>query len=624
VAGQEGSTLGSYRLVRRLGGGGAGEVYLAEGPSGADGRPQQVAVKLISGSASDPTAQNIAREAQAAGRLQQPHIIPFHEIVQDSGRLAIVMAHAPGGSLGDNLQAKNAAGQRKLPLPLGTAIVARLVSQVAAALEAAHAIGLAHGDLKPNNIFVRTSPSGRPLAAIGDFGQSVLTGAAAAILARATAPNEQTSWAATQLLFAAPEQLTGAATPASDQYGLAALAYLLLTGEPPVVGDGPALLQQINQQPVEVPSRFNTALSPAADEALLRALAKDPAQRFPSLNAFAQALHEALAVQGATNVTQQFGMLSGAGESAAGGNVSSVQGVNLLDMTGAAGGGSAHPLPPGGIPDPSPKINKRLAVIACIALLLSITTCVVASQAFGSSAFLPHITLGAPSSQTNTPFIPTPNATEQAEARAATNELHTATGHQPVFSDGLASNTHNWTTDGKTLYFAGGGFHISTLSSTTTVGADTPSGQTNLTNLVAQVNVRLVNGQVGDFAGLRFFVSQNSDGSEDYYCYLVSIEGRYAVWEHQGNRNPTWVFVTGGYANAIKTGLNQTNALAVLAIGSGSNQRALFFANGQFITMVGLSNSDIQTAGGSGLMVFEDGAEAVFTDFALYDASNVH
>src|SRR5215472_8486930 len=185
---QEGSTFGPYRLLRRLGGGGAGEVFQAEGiATHSAGLPERAALKIISGSASDPTVQTIARDARAAGDLHQPHIIPFYGVLVHEGRLATIMAFAQGGSLGDGLRGRGSAGRPALTLPLGGAIVARLVSQIAAALEATHAAGLVHGDIKPNNVFVRTSPSGRPLATISDFGQSVLIEAGASILSRAGA-----------------------------------------------------------------------------------------------------------------------------------------------------------------------------------------------------------------------------------------------------------------------------------------------------------------------------------------------------------------------------------------------------------------------------------------------------
>jgi serine/threonine protein kinase len=617
---QEGSTFGPYRLLRRLGGGGVGEVFQAEGiATQSTGMPARAALKIISGSASDPTAQNMAREARAAGDLRQPHIIPFHGVLVHEGRLATVMAFAQGGSLGDGLRPRGPGGQPILSLPLSGAVVARLVSQIAAALEATHAAGMVHGDIKPNNVFVRTSPSGHPLAAISDFGQSVLTSAGAAILSRAGTTDtfdDRSDWAARQLAFAAPEQLDGITIPASDQYQLAALAYLLLTGTPPIVGSSSTLIHMIKESSVRLPSLLNTDLPAAADAALLRALTKDPSGRFPSLALFAEALRTSLSGQGTGRVTNQFAELSGMPLSSYPPNPAT-HGAAGAAMKASAGMRSR-------VPDPPPTINKRLAIITSAALLLSILACFLASQAFSATSFLPHIVLGNQPAGSVNAQVPTPNATAAAQASTAVGELGLVTQQTPVFVDKLTSNRNNWQTNGKTLFFASDGLHISTFTATSMVGtADTPVTHRYLPGLGIEVTIRFTQGQPGNFAGLRFFVSKNSDGSENYYCFLTSIEGRYAVWEHQGDAATPWTFISSGYTSALKTGLDQTNVLDVLALGSGRHQEALLFANDRFIAQIPVEVGSVAAAGGSGLIVFNDDTEVVFSNLAIYDASKV-
>jgi serine/threonine protein kinase len=617
---QEGSTFGPYRLLRRLGGGGVGEVFQAEGIAiQSTGMPERAALKIISGSASDPTAQNMVREAKAAGDLRQPHIIPFHGVLVHEGRLATVMAFAQGGSLGDGFRPRGPAGQPILTLPLSGAIVARLVSQIAAALEATHAAGMVHGDIKPNNVFVRTSPSGHPLAAISDFGQSVLIGAGAAILSRAGTTDtfdDRSDWAARQLAFAAPEQLDGIAVPASDQYQLAALAYLLLTGTPPIVGGSSTLIHMIKDSSVRLPSLLNTSLPAAADAALLRALTKDPSGRFPSLALFAEALRNSLSGQGTGRVTSQFAELSGMPLSSYPLNPAAHAPAGAA-MAASAGVSSR-------VPDPPPTINKRLAIITSAALLLSILACVLASQAFSATSFLPHIVLGNQPAGPVNAKVSTPNATAAAQAGSAESELRLVTQETPVFVDNLTSNRYNWQTNGKTLFFASDGLHISTFTATSMVGtADTPWTHRYLPSLGIEVTIRLTQGQPGNFAGMRFFVSHNSDGSESYYCFLTSIEGRYAVWEYQSHAATPWTFISSGYTSALKTGLDQTNVLDVLALGSGRHQEALLFANDRFIAQIPVKVSSVAAAGGSGLIVFNDNTEVVFSNLAIYDASKV-
>jgi serine/threonine-protein kinase len=617
---QEGSTFGPYRLLRRLGGGGVGEVFQAEGVAAqSTGLPERVALKVISGSASDSTVQNIAREAKAAGDLHQPHIIPFYGVLAHEGRLATVMALAQGGSLGDGLRPRVPSGQPALTLPLSGAIVARLVSQIGAALEAAHAAGMVHGDVKPNNVFVRTSPSGRPLAAISDFGQSVLIGTGAAILSRAgttDAFDDRSDWAARQLVFAAPEQLDGIFVPASDQYQLAALAYLLLTGTPPIVAGSNTMIHMIKESSARLPSLVNTGLPATVDAALLRALAKDPGGRFPSLALFVEALRNSLASQNAGRVTNQFAELAGMPVSSYPPNPATLAPAGAPVAT-SAGAYSR-------VPDPPPTINKRLAIITSAALLLSILACVLASQAFSATSFLPHIVLGNQPGGTVNAKVPTANATAAAQASAAVSELRLVTQQTPVFEDKLTSNRYNWQTNDKTLFFASDGFHISTFTATSTVGsADTPWSHHYLPGLGIEVDTRFTQGQPGNFAGLRFFVSQNSDGTENYYCFLTSIEGRFAVWHHQSDVATPWTFIASGYTSALTTGLDQSNVLDVLALGSGRHQEALLFANDRFIAQIPVSVGSAAAVGGSGLIVFNDDTEVVFSNLAIYDASKV-
>jgi hypothetical protein len=261
--------------------------------------------------------------------------------------------------------------------------------------------------------------------------------------------------------------------------------------------------------------------------------------------------------------------------------------------------------------------------MASAALLIAVVSCVLTVQAINATSFLPHIILGNASSAVATPIAPTPVAAQQRIASQALQELQLATRGQPIFADPLTSNKDHWQTSDHTLYFAADGFHISTFSSNSTVGDDTPGNLTSLSNMVVQVDMKFTQSQAGNFSGLRFFVTQNNDGTLNYYCFLISIDGRFAVWEYQGDNHTPWTFIATGYGNGIGSGLHQTNRLTVLGIGQGAQRRALFFANGQYVAQTSLVNSAIATSGGSGVMVFDDNTEAVFSNFAVYNAGNL-
>ncbi|MGZ6391513.1 MAG: serine/threonine-protein kinase, partial [Ktedonobacterales bacterium] len=604
--GPEGAMFGPYRVLRRLGGGAAGEVYLAETTNtsaspapGTDG-PQQIALKVLSGTAQDATTQDIASKAHAAGQLRHPHIIPFYGVVQHEGRLGIAMAYAPGGSLGDTLAHVAPDGTRKLPLPFSSGIVARLVAQLARALTAAHDVGLVHGDLKPNNIFVRTAPGGQPLAALSDFGQAVLTGSAAALLARGGAsqqPGGADHWPASQLLFAAPEQLRGETTSASDQYALAAIAYYLLTGGAPISSEGPGLLQAIQRQAVVAPTLRNAEVPAEIDAVLLRGLAKEPGSRFPTTALFAQAVDEALAAGvsvGSTSMTMQFSRLAGStpgmpSPTAAQAVAARAGGQTRQQGAPAAAGRPVTPSQALNVPaDTPPMINRRLAIITAAALLVSILACAFTFRAFQGAAILPHFNLSGPITGINPAPTPTPNAAATATARAETSQWKAATANPPIFKDALAKNDNHWATDGKTVFFASDGLHIHKTGASPAIGVNAPGPLPKLqdqNHIAATVDISFNSGNPGDLAGMRFFVTPNGAGSEDYYAFLISSEGRYEFWLHQDR---TWTFLRSGYSNAFKLGHGQTNTLAVL--GDSTNRSAALYANGQFLVTVDLSN----------------------------------
>lgn len=629
--GPEGAMFGPYRLLRRIGGGAAGDVYLADSTnafptSGTEG-PQQVALKIFSGSAQDTMTRAIVDQMHAAGQLRQPHIIPFYGVIQHEGRLGVAMAYAPGGSLGDALTRVAPDGTRKLPLPLSSGIVARLIAQLGRALMAAHDAGLVHGDLKPSNIFVRTAPSGQPLAVVSDFGQAVLTGAAAALLAQGGSSQQQAGaeqWPASQLLFAAPEQLRGETIPATDQYALAAIAYYLLTGVAPISGEGSALLSAIPRQEVVAPTLRNGEVPPEIDAVLLRGLAKDPGSRFATINLFAQAVDEALAAgasAGSTSTTVQFSQLAGSTPGMLGPMANPV----ASGRTGAQPRRQGAPATAGrsatqsqslNVPaDTPPMINRRLAIITAAALLVSILTCSFTFRAFQGNAILPHFNLTGNIPGINAGPTPTANAAATATAGAEMAQWKAATAKTPIFKDALSKNDNHWPTDGKTIFFASDGLHIQKIGASPAIGADAPGQLPKLqdhTRIAATVDISFTSGNPGDLAGMRFFVAPGSDGSPDYYAYLISTEGRYEFWLHH---NRTWTFLRGGYSSALKLGRGQTNTLSVLA--DSASRSATLYANGQYLVVVELSGSG-PASGNVGLVVVDGGVDAIYTNLAVY------
>jgi serine/threonine protein kinase len=600
-------------LERRLGGGGAGEVYVASGPAAADTTSGQVAVKVSRTLAQTSLGQEMLRQVQAAKDLHDPHIVPILDVTAQDQALLLVMGYAPGGSLGDALRPD--AGHR-VTLPLRVDVVNRLVTQLARTLVAAHTAGLVHGDLKPSNIFVRTSPGGAPLAALSDFGQGFLTQSAVETLKRGgQSSSASLQDAVEQLRFAAPEQLDGALLPASDQYALAAIAYYLLTGMYPIRADGPDMLRALAQGSVIPPSQLSPVLTEDTDAVLLHALAKRPEQRYPSIGAFALALSGALAASaeaGAPGATQQMNML----RRGAGMPHPAASGVRL-----ESGGSSPHgaAAPSAALPrvEPAFSTQRKLAIFVSLALLVALVSCAVATLAFQSTGT--QLPLGGNVSNVTGPnSAPTATPPKQTvSSQQAEERLNGAVNGAAAFSDPLSNNSHGWPVNGKTIFFGSDGRLHLLNQSTQPLAADKPStAQPANGSFVARVTVELLQGFTGDHAGIRFLVQRNGDGTETYYTYTVTSDGRYDLSFYNGSAGLQ--FLTAGYGTAIVSGMQKPNTIAVLV--DVQQRIILLFANGHYVAQARLLQNGPIT-GKVGLITVDNGAEASFSDYAVYSAA---
>lgn len=275
------TALGRYRLLRKIGQGGMGEVWLAEDPR----LQRQVALKVLPqrNRADQQFLTRFEREARAAAALHHPHILQVHDYGQQgqSGGATVaylVMSYVSGGSVEDRLKAL-AKQQGALTQDEALAYLA----QVAEAIDYAHAHGIIHRDIKPANMLLREDN----WLLLTDFG-------IARILNDTDSATTTGSFLGTPT-YMAPEQAQSHAVPASDIYSLAIVAYQLFTGRVPFHADNPlaTTFQHAFSAPV-APRAYNPTLPLAFDVALLRGMAKDPAQRPPSATAFVTSLQQAL------------------------------------------------------------------------------------------------------------------------------------------------------------------------------------------------------------------------------------------------------------------------------------------------------------------------------------------
>ena len=267
----EGTPFGRYQLIELLGRGGMGEVWRAHDTS----IDRVVALKmLLPHFAQDPEFERrFRREARAAARLDDPHIVPIYDVGEIDGRLYVTMRLIKGV----DLQTLVDAG------PLDPARAVRIVEQIASALHTAHRAGLVHRDVKPSNILLADND----FAYLIDFGIARSAGDTALTSAGTTIG----TWA-----YMAPERFgSGEIQASSDIYALACVLYQCLTGQPPYPGEA---LEQIAvghmMTPPPRPSQDRDTVPMAMDQVIATGLAKQPAERYPSTVEMAAAAREAV------------------------------------------------------------------------------------------------------------------------------------------------------------------------------------------------------------------------------------------------------------------------------------------------------------------------------------------
>lgn len=314
-----GTQFGPYRLLRLLGRGGMGEVYEAE-----DMRKRRVvALKLISPefSGNPMFRARMQREADAAGRLTDPHVVPIHDYGEIDGKLYLDMRLIDGTDLSTLLKRTG---------PMSPPRAVAIVRQVASALDAAHAIGVTHRDVKPENIIVTADD----FAYLVDFG----------IARAATDPGlTQTGTAMGTYNYMAPERFTAdEVTYRADIYSLACVLAECLTGSPPYRANSieRAVGAHLTQPPPRPSELRPGRVPPALDQVIAKGMAKNPDERYRSAGELADAAHDALT---APEQDQSAKILAQSEDAAAAETMARPVGS-------ASGPQNWGPPPPGGVP----------------------------------------------------------------------------------------------------------------------------------------------------------------------------------------------------------------------------------------------------------------------------------
>jgi serine/threonine-protein kinase len=272
MANLAGHNLGPYRILEQVGAGGMATVYKAYHAA----MDRYVAIKVLPEHlARDPNFRaRFQREARTIARLEHRYILPVHDVGEDDNIPYFVMRYTDGGDLNDLIARKS----------LTVARIATIVAQVAEALAYAHRQGIIHRDVKPANILI--SRDGDPL--LTDFGIAKIYEDTLQLTGEGMMVGTPT--------YMAPEQLQGQPVdPRTDIYALGVVLYQALTGEPPFIAETPLAVALMHiHNALRSPRQLNSTIPESIERIILRAMAKDPNDRFQTAGEMAEALHLAL------------------------------------------------------------------------------------------------------------------------------------------------------------------------------------------------------------------------------------------------------------------------------------------------------------------------------------------
>lgn len=255
-------TFGHYQLLSELGRGGMGIVYKAR----QTGLDRIVALKIIRGVADDDRAKiRFAAEAKALAKISHPHIVGVYDVGEEAGFPYFSMEYVDGDTLAQRLKDGPTFSESD---------AAKLIEELAGAVQSAHSVGVLHRDIKPGNVLIGSTG----IAKLTDYG-----------LAKNLNEDQSVTVAGAALgtpAYMPPEQAEGRLEdlgPATDVYSLGATLYELLTGRPPFRGETPgATVAKVLTQEVEPPSQYRKGLSRELEAIVLKCLEKNPARRYVS------------------------------------------------------------------------------------------------------------------------------------------------------------------------------------------------------------------------------------------------------------------------------------------------------------------------------------------------------
>ncbi len=514
-----GQQIGNYRLVSLLGSGGFAEVYLGRH---VHKRHLQAAIKFLHTKPGRIYEKWFLLLAGTIASLKHPHIIRIIDFGIERGDNTpyLIMDYAPGRTLRD----RHPKGSK---VPLTT--VASYVTQVAQALQYAHDRKLIHRDLKPENLLV------------GKNGEIILSDFGIAAIAHSSTFMDTDFYVGT-IPYSAPEQIQGKPRRESDQYALGIIVYEWLTGKTPFTGDVQAIIRQhLGVEPVPLHEKA-AGIPQEVETVVMRALAKEPQQRFGSIQEFATAFEQACHLPAPLEPSskERSGFLQA--RTASPRNMWLVALVLLIVLLSVLGGVGVY------------TTNRSLVATA------------TATTRMTATATARNATLNAPTATTQV----NATATTQANATTTTQAAHaTATttanpyGGTLALSDSLSDNSHGYgwpvvNDQFGTCQFRGGAYHVSTTISS---GGHWCDASLDFRNFAFEVQMTILKGDTG---GITF---RAEDALNTMYVFSVGQNGKCELYVAQGTSN-TRTLVQPVLSLAVHQGLGKTNTIAVVARGN--------------------------------------------------------
>lgn len=575
-----GKQLGQYQIVEQIGQGGMATVYKAFQPS----INRYVAVKILpSQYALDPNfVKRFEHEARAIAALEHPHILPVYDFGTQDGLTYMVMRYIPEGTL-SNLMGK----------PISYERVVRLIGTMARALDYAHKQGVVHRDIKPSNILIDKN------------GEALLTDFGIAKMMETTGATQLTG--AGSVLgtpaYMSPEQAKGQGVDGrSDIYSLGVVLYELLTGQQPFRADTPlAVVLKHVSEPLAPPRTVKADIPEPLERVVLKAMAKEPAQRYQSASEMEQALNAALqeiegtaktvavsqtsrqATQGVTNVVpppppQKKSLM---GPLLIGGAV-------VLVLLCVGGGALLFMLAPGGSDGGTPTAVVRTPVSIGVAKTATPTPVPPTATPTNSPTPPPDI-----------PATPTTRATVSTDV--VVPELPDL--GKILFQDDFSNNGNDWFEGEQSddygvtkSEFLDGRYRITQEAKQGVFAWNSQDGR-NFKDFMLSVEATPVEHNASFAYGVT--VRENSKG--DLYAFEIDTDGYYSVSVKVESEWTTLVDWT--KLKAIKS--DGTNRLSIQAFGS----TFMFFVNDEFATTVednSLSNGEV----GLALDLYNEGDKA--------------